>query len=42
MNNIKKGFSYCGVLFAIYKLVLFENGVMRIKFGIKREEIGFS
>jgi len=34
MNNTKKG------SFAICKLVLFENRVMRIMFGLKREEMG--
>jgi hypothetical protein len=29
-----------GVLFAIYKLVLFENRVMRIMFELKTEELG--
>ena len=40
MNNIKKGFSDWGVLFALYKLVLFENRMMRITFELKTEEIG--
>jgi hypothetical protein len=32
---------YCGgVLFAIYKLVLFENRVTRIMFDLKSEEVG--
>ncbi len=30
INNIKKGFSDWGVLFALYKLVLLQNRVMRI------------
>ena len=32
MSDIKKGFEDWGVVFAIYKLVLFENTVMRIMF----------
>jgi hypothetical protein len=40
MNNIKNGFKDWGVLFAIYKLVLFENRVMRIMFKLKTEEKG--
>jgi hypothetical protein len=40
MNNIKRGFEDLGVLFAIYKLVLFENRVMRIMSGLKTEELG--
>jgi len=40
MNNIKKGFQDWGVLFAIYKLLLFENRVMRIMFKLKTEELG--
>ncbi len=40
MNNIEKGFKEWGVFFAVYKMVLFENRVTRIMFGIKTEEIG--
>ena len=40
MNNIEKGFNEWRVFFAIYKLVLFEDRVMRIMFGIKTEENG--
>jgi hypothetical protein len=40
MKNIKKGFGDGGVLFAIHKLVLFENRVMRIMFELKTEEMG--
>jgi hypothetical protein len=40
VNNIKKGFEEWGVLFAIYKLVVFENRVMRIMFELKAEEMG--
>ena len=35
MNNIEKGFKEWGVFFAVYKMVLFENRVTRIMFGIK-------
>ena len=35
MNDIKKDFEAWGVLFAIYKLVLFENRVMGVMFQLK-------
>jgi len=38
MNIIKNGFEHWGVLFAIYKLVLFDNRMMRIMFDLKTEE----
>ena len=41
MNNIENGFESGEFFFPpIYKLVSFENRVMRIMFGIKTEEIG--
>jgi hypothetical protein len=39
MNNIKNGFKDWGLLFAIYKLVLFENQVMRIMFELKTRKL---
>ena len=40
VKNIKKGLYYCGVIFAIYKLVQFGNRVMGIMFELKTEGMG--
>ena len=40
MSNIKKGFEAWGVLRAIYKLIMFEKWMMRMKFELITEEMG--
>jgi hypothetical protein len=41
LNNIRKGLYKLGSAFCnLYKLVLFENRVMRVMFELKTEEMG--